>query len=80
MTTTEKRKHVTDFVKKEADEKLVNMIYALVQEYTNETYVRYELTDEQFQELEKERKLYKSGKAKTYSLEEVNNLLTGKTK
>jgi hypothetical protein len=79
MTVAEKRKQMVDFLEKEADDKLVSMVYALVQEYTYDSGVHYELSDEQFEALEKAREIYKSGKAKTYTLEEVNNMLSGKT-
>lgn len=33
MTTTKKRKQVSDFVAKKADERFINMVYAMMQEY-----------------------------------------------
>lgn len=80
MTATEKRKQMVDFIKKEADEQLVEMVYDLVQNYINNAYTAYELTDEQVNELDKDQENYRAGKGKNYSPEEVHQIITGKFK
>lgn len=80
MTATEKRKQMVDFIKKEADEQLVEMVYALVQNYIHNAETVYELSDEQLKELDKDQKNYRAGKGKNYSPEEVHQIITGKFK
>ncbi|MBI3510454.1 MAG: hypothetical protein HY064_07300 [Bacteroidetes bacterium] len=36
MTTIQKRKQVRDFLSKNADDKFINMVYAMMMEYFNE--------------------------------------------
>lgn len=78
MTVAEKRKILVSFLKKGADEKLVNMIYAVAEEYQKNTEVVYELTPAQIKKLDKDRKAYLAGKGKTYTMEEVDKLIKRK--
>lgn len=80
MTAAEKRKPLVNFLEKEADDKLVSMVYALVQNYINNAETVYELSDEQLKELDKDQKNYRAGKGKNYSPEEVHQIITGKFK
>ncbi len=47
MTTTKKRKQVTEFVTKKADDRFINMVYAMMQEYAA---ALKPLTEEEFLE------------------------------
>ena len=75
MTTTALKKELHAYIER-LDKQKLEAIYTLVAEPEAE----YELTDDQLEMLEKRRKEYKSGKVKSYTLEEVKKHVLSKVK
>jgi len=59
------------------DEKVLEAFYTILDNYRNEAE-DYELTDEQFKELEKREADHLAGKTKSYSLEEFRKIMNEK--
>ncbi|RYZ95257.1 MAG: hypothetical protein EOP47_26180 [Sphingobacteriaceae bacterium] len=74
MTITAIRKKLIDYLA-DADADKVKAIYTLLE---NEIEEQYELTEEQFEILDRERELHLNGLSKSYSRQEARLLVTGK--
>jgi len=76
MTVTTIRKIVLDYLADAEDDK-IKAIYTLLKNDI-EPEAEFELTEEQYQILERERELHLSGKSKSYTREEARQLITGR--
>lgn len=70
MTTTALRKKITSKVNK-ADDRLLELVNALIEKYEETLEEEYELSAADKKEIDKRMKLYKEGKMKTHTPEEV---------
>ena len=70
MTTIKIREKVNEYLN-QADERMLKVVYAMLKEYENIPDQKSALSDEQYKEMEKRLKNYKSGKSKGYTVEQV---------
>jgi putative addiction module component (TIGR02574 family) len=70
MTTIEIREKVNEYLDN-ADERMRKVVYAMLKEYENTPAQKSVLSDEQYKEMEKRLKNYKSGKSKGYTIAQV---------
>ena len=70
MTTIKIREKVNEYLNN-ADERMLKVVYAMLKEYENRPAQKSVLSDEQYKEMEKRLKNYKSGKSKGYTVEQV---------
>ena len=71
MTATALKKELHKAIDIIEDESFLKAVYTIM----NEKIYDYDLTSEQWTEIEKRRKLYKSGKSQTYTWEEAKKML-----
>ena len=65
MTTLQKRKQVSDFLNKKADDRFINMVYAMMQEYSHRLVP---MSEEEFYERNKKsQKDIKAGRTVNHS-------------
>ena len=76
MTNTTLRKKIHGCID-ELDDRYLQIIYSYLKDFTPEEYV---IDDEELALLDKRSALYKAGKVKVYTLEEVNKKLQPKTR
>lgn len=76
MTTVQIRKKVKDYID-QADDRLLNMVYKMMQEYSESGY---DLDEKTYSLLEKRRKDHLAGKGKSYTIKEVRKIVTAKKK
>lgn len=62
------------------DEEFLKAVYAMFQTYASSYESTYELSTSEKNILDKERKLYKSGKGKNYSVAEVRKMILTRLK
>lgn len=74
MTTLQKRKQVTEFVSKKADDQFISMAFALMQGYISGYDTPVVLSESEMDELDKEFTELKAGKTKGYTFEEVKKM------
>src|SRR5580698_9872577 len=70
MTTVKIHEKVYEYIN-QADDRIPKAVYAMLKEYENTTTQKSLLSDEQYNEMEKRLKNYKSGKGKGYTMEQV---------
>lgn len=78
MTTAAIRKKLISYIA-DADEKKIKGMYLLFEEEI-EREKDFTLTEEHLRILEEEREKHVSGKSKSYSRQEANDIISGKTK
>jgi len=74
MTTIKIREKVFEYIN-HADDRILKAIYAMLKEYEDTPAEKSVLSDKQYEEIERRWKNHKSGKSKSYSLEEVKKRL-----
>jgi len=75
MTTTAIRKKLLNYLA-DADDAKVKAIYTLLERDIQEEG-HFELTDEQFQILEKEREMHFNGQTKSYTRQQADQIIRG---
>lgn len=70
MSTIKIRKKIQDYIE-HADERILKMVYAMLTKYEKTEYSESVLTEEQQLEIDRRWENHKSGKSKSYSLEET---------
>jgi hypothetical protein len=78
MTSIQLRKKVTSFIEEKADDTLLKMIYALMQTYNQEKENDFDLSAEQWKEIDRRREEMRSGKVKGISHPELMKRLSAK--
>ncbi len=74
MSAVQIRKKVFDYITN-ADERILKAVYAMLKEYENAPAPKSMLSEEQYKEIDKRWKHHKSGKSKSYKIEEVRQYL-----
>ncbi|MCG3167742.1 MAG: hypothetical protein POELPBGB_03537 [Bacteroidia bacterium] len=80
MTTIAIKKELHKAVDNMPDAGFLKAVYALFKEYSQNYNTDFELSPDVKSELDKERKLHKAGKSKSYSVAEVRKIALGKLK
>ncbi|CAN5364866.1 hypothetical protein BH09BAC5_BH09BAC5_12950 [soil metagenome] len=75
MKSTSLKKQLHKSIDAMPDESFLKAVYAMFQTYASSYESAYELSASEKAILDKERKLYKSGKGKNYSVAEVRKLV-----
>jgi hypothetical protein len=73
MTTTALKKELIKAIGNIDDNSFLEAVYTIVNEKNLEQ--RYELSPEQWKEIERRQKVHKAGKSKSYSLEETKKMM-----
>ncbi|QKJ29279.1 hypothetical protein HQ865_05755 [Mucilaginibacter mali] len=76
MTTLTMREKLITYLA-EAEDSKVNAMYILLEKEIENVTDQFILTDEQFEILEKEHELHISGKSKSYTREEADQIIRG---
>lgn len=74
MTTVKIREKVFEYIN-HADERILKVVYAMLKEYEDTPGEKSVLSEKQYELIEGRWKNHKSGKSKSYSLEEVKKRL-----
>jgi hypothetical protein len=74
MTTLKIRQKVFDYINN-ADERILKAVYAMLKEYEDTPGGKSALSEKQYEIIEKRWKNHKSGKSKSYTIEEVKHRL-----
>lgn len=77
MTRVQIKNKVQDYLD-HADERILKMVYALLKEYQKTPDSESLMTDAQKVEIDRRWKLHKSGKSKSYTIEEMRQHITAK--
>ncbi len=80
MTAVALKKELHNAVDKMPDTGFLKAVYAMFKEYSVSYESDYQLSPLEKGELDKQRKLHKAGKSKSYSVAEVRKMAVGKLK
>jgi len=80
MTAVALKKELHNAVDKMPDTGFLKAVYAMFKEYSVSYESDYQLSPLEKVELDKQRKLHKAGKSKSYSVAEVRKMAVGKLK
>ena len=80
MTTTTLKKELHHAIDKMSDSGFLKAVYAMIREYTISYDSDYQLSAEDKAELDKQKKLHKAGKSKSYTIAEVRKMALSKLK
>ena len=78
MTTASVKKELHRAIENIDDTGFLKAVFKIVNEKSKA--IKYELTDEQWEEIERRRALHKTGKSKSYSWEETKSIVAKRLK